>query len=399
MSENLLRPQSDPRRILGRQGQGLVETIGVQRLCAPQNRGERLQRDAGDVVLRLLGGERDARRLRVEAHPGGARVLRAEALRHYPIPDLACGAILRNLLEEIVMRVEEEAEPRGEIVDGQATPQRPLDVLDAVIKRESQLLQRGRSCFANVVAGNRNGIEARRMARPKLDCVDDQAHRRSRRIQILLLCDVFLQNVVLQSARKQLPVRALALSDDQVHRPQHAGGRVDGHRDGSAVERNAGEQRLHVLDRVDGHATLAHLAFALCIVRVAAHERGQIERDGKSAGSAGEEVLVPEICFFRRGKAGELPHGPEASAITGGMNPARIGRLSRQSQIFALVLVPVLGQVRFGIETTNEDAGNGGETRVAGLITIHAGRRADGLLWSFRQRRFQRLPHPAGLLR
>ena len=54
--------------------QGLVHRVGVQRLAAAQDGGERLHGDAHDVVLRLLGGQRAARGLGVEAQHQRARV-------------------------------------------------------------------------------------------------------------------------------------------------------------------------------------------------------------------------------------------------------------------------------------------------------------------------------------
>ena len=65
--DDLLRAQRDLRGALGRQAERLVEAVRVQRLRAAQHRGQRLQRDAHDVVLGLLRGERRAAGLGVEA--------------------------------------------------------------------------------------------------------------------------------------------------------------------------------------------------------------------------------------------------------------------------------------------------------------------------------------------
>ena len=62
MSDDLLGAKGDTGRPLRRQGQGLVVGVGVQRLGAAESRGQGLQRHPGDVVLRLLGGERHAGR-------------------------------------------------------------------------------------------------------------------------------------------------------------------------------------------------------------------------------------------------------------------------------------------------------------------------------------------------
>ena len=65
--DDLLRPQRNPRRVLGRQRQRLVAAVAVQRLRAAEDGGQRLDGDADDVVVRLLRRERAAGRLRVEA--------------------------------------------------------------------------------------------------------------------------------------------------------------------------------------------------------------------------------------------------------------------------------------------------------------------------------------------
>ena len=67
--------------MLGGQRQRFVHAVGVQRLRAAQHGGQRLEGHAHDVVLRLLGGERDAGRLGVEAHQPGARVLAPKVSR------------------------------------------------------------------------------------------------------------------------------------------------------------------------------------------------------------------------------------------------------------------------------------------------------------------------------
>ena len=84
-----------------------------------------------------------------------------KAVFHQPIPDLPRRAVLGDLFEEVVVRVEEEAQARPELVDVQPAPPRPLHVLDAVINRERQLLQRSRAGLANVIAADRNRVEAR----------------------------------------------------------------------------------------------------------------------------------------------------------------------------------------------------------------------------------------------
>src|ERR1039458_10425929 len=98
----------------------------------------------------------------MEGGQPGPFVLGLEALLRQPIPDLPGRAVLRKLLEEIVVRVEEEAEARTELVHVEPATARPLDVLHAVVDGKCQLLKRGRAGFANVITADRNGVEARR---------------------------------------------------------------------------------------------------------------------------------------------------------------------------------------------------------------------------------------------
>jgi hypothetical protein len=79
----------------------------------------------------------------VEAHQASAIVPGAETVLHQSIPDLARGAVFGDLFEEVVVRVEEEAEAGAEVVDVEAAAARPFDVFDAVVDGEREFLQRG----------------------------------------------------------------------------------------------------------------------------------------------------------------------------------------------------------------------------------------------------------------
>src|SRR6185312_16371844 len=98
-------------------------------------------------------------------------VFRAVTVPHRVCPDFARRPILRDLLEEIVMRVEKEAKARSEIVNSQAALQRPIHVFDAIAQRERELLNGSRARLANVVSADRNWVEARDFARAELNRV------------------------------------------------------------------------------------------------------------------------------------------------------------------------------------------------------------------------------------
>jgi hypothetical protein len=188
----------------------------VQRLGAAQHRRQRLDGGAHDVHLRLLGRQRDARGLGVEAHQQRALRLGAVALAQHPRPDPPGRAVLGDLLEEVDVRVEEERQPRRELVDVQPARDRVLDVGEPVGQREGELLGGGRSRLADVVARDRHRVPARHGAGAPLDHVDHQPHRGLRREDPLLLGDVLLEDVGLDRAAQPLGGDALALGHAHV---------------------------------------------------------------------------------------------------------------------------------------------------------------------------------------
>ena len=212
----------------------------MERLGPAEHRREGLERDPGQVVERLLRRQRDAGGLGVEAHPGRALVLGAVALGHQPVPDPARGPELGDLLEEVAVAVEEERQARREVVDPQAAREGRLDVGHPVGDREGQLLDRGRAGLADVVAADRDRVPARQLARPELDRVGHQAHRRLRREEVFLLGHELLEDVVLGRPFQPGARHAGLLGGHDVHRPDRGGRRVDRHRRGDALERQAG---------------------------------------------------------------------------------------------------------------------------------------------------------------
>ena len=110
----------------------LVAAVAVQRLRAAEHGRQRLDGDADDVVVGLLRGERAAGGLGVESHLHGARRRRAEAVAHDVRPQAPRGAELRDLLDEVVVRREEERQPLAERVDAEPGSAGGLDVRDGV---------------------------------------------------------------------------------------------------------------------------------------------------------------------------------------------------------------------------------------------------------------------------
>ena len=162
--DDLLRPQREPRRLLGRQRQRFVAAVAVERLRATEHGGHRLNRDADDVVVRLLRRERAAGGLRVETQLHRAGPSHAEPVAHDVGPEPARRTELGDLLDEVVVRGEEERQPLADAIEVEARGPRGLDVGDSVGQRERDFLHRRRAGLADVVAADRDRVPARQLA-------------------------------------------------------------------------------------------------------------------------------------------------------------------------------------------------------------------------------------------
>ena len=90
--------------------------------------------------------------------------------------------------------------------------------------------------------------------------IGDEAHRGNRRENVGAARDVFFEYVVLHGAAEFFERDAAPAGNREHQGEQNGGRRVDRHRDGHAVERDVGEERFDVRDRVDRDADLTHLA-------------------------------------------------------------------------------------------------------------------------------------------
>jgi hypothetical protein len=277
---------------------------------------KRLERHAHDVVERLLRGERHAGGLSVHAQATRLVALRTEALAHQLGPQPASGAELRDLLEEVVVDVEEEREAMRELIDRQASAREQLaHVGDAVGEREGELLDRRRPRFADVVAADRHGVPARYLDRAELDRVGDQPDRRLGRRDPFLLRNELLQHVVLDGAAEPVPRNAALLGHREVHREQHRGATVDGHRGGDPIERNLVEEPLYVGDGGDRDALAADLAASPLVIGVVAHQRGHIEGRREAGLPLAKEEVEASVGVLGRAVAGKLAHRPVAAPV------------------------------------------------------------------------------------
>ena len=243
------------------------------------------------------------------------------------------GPELRHLLEEVVVRVEEEREPLAERVRLETGRDRRLAVGDPVRDREPELLHRGRSGLADVVPGDRDRVPARDPLGAVGEQVGRQAHRGPRREDVVPAGDVLLEDVVLHRPAQRGAVDTLALGHELVEQQEQRRGRIDRHRRRDLVERDPVEQQLHVGERVDCDPGAADLALGTRIVRVEPELGRQVERDREPRLPLLEQVAVARVRLLGRREAGVLPDRPGPSAVHVAVDPAREGRLPGQLQV------------------------------------------------------------------
>ena len=251
-----------------------------------------------------------------------ALVLRVERL-HQLGPEQARGAQLRHLHEIIHADAEEERQPRREAIDGEVRGQPGAHIFDAVGQRIGELEIGGRAGFLHVIAGNRDRIELRHMRRGVGENIGDDAQRRFWRIDIGVAHHEFFEDVVLDGAGEFFRRHALFFRRHDIERQHRQHGAVHGHRHRHLVERNAGEQRAHVVDRIDRHARHADVAGDARVVAVIAAVGGEIEGDREALLAAGEIAAVEGVGILRRGEAGILPDGPWLGDVHGRVGAAQ----------------------------------------------------------------------------
>ena len=321
---DLLRAECDQRGIFGGKGQGFVHGIRVERLAAAENGGEGLNRHADDIIFGLLRSERRSGGLRVETQQQRTGIFCGEALLHDFGPQAAGGAKLGNFFEQIAVGVEEERKLGSEIVDGETSVERGLNVSDSIRKSKCNFLNGGRASFTDVIARDGDGVPLGKSFAAPGKNIGDDAHGRTDGIDVCAASDVFLEDIVLSGAGKSGKIGALFFRHGDVEAKKNRSGGVDGHGSGDAFERDVLEERFHVLERIDGNADFANFAESEGMIGVHANLRGQIERDGKALLSFAEQIPITLIGFGGAAKAGVLAHGPETAAVHSGINSAGV---------------------------------------------------------------------------
>ena len=82
---------------------------------------------------------------------------------------------------------------------------------------------------------------------------------------------------------------------------------------------------------------------------------GQIEGHRKPGGAVGQQIVVALVGLFGVAHAGVLAHGPQPSAIHGGLNAAGVGKFAGKADL----LLATLALFSRRVQRLNFDAGAG----------------------------------------
>ena len=217
-------------------------------------------------------------------------------------------------------------------------------------KSEGQFLNRGRAGFLHVIAGDRDRVEFRHVPGGVFDDVGDDAHRRPGRVDIGVADHELFEDVVLDRAGELVLRHTLLLGGDDVageHRQDRA---VHRHRHAHPVERDAVEQDLHVLDRVDRHPGLADIADDPRMVAVIAAMGGEIEGDRQPHLPGRQIVAIEAVRLLGGRKPGILPDRPRPVGVHRRPRTPQIGRKPGHPRAFDR------GKVLGGVERLDPDA-------------------------------------------
>ena len=179
-------------------------------------------------------------------------------------------------------------------------------------------------------------MPTRHPPRTPLDHVAAQAHRRVDREAPLLLRDVLLEYVRLDRPRKLLGRDRPSAANVGLRGGHEVGehdrrGRVDRHRHRHPSQVDAGEQRLHVIERVHRHALAPDLAERARVVGVMSHQRGHVKRRRQPRLAVLEQVVEALVGLLAGAEARELAHRPQAPAVHRLVDAAGEGVLARLS--------------------------------------------------------------------
>ena len=211
----------------------------------------------------------------------------------------------------------------------------------AFAEGEGDFLHGGRAGFADVIAGDRDGVPLGKFVAAPGKNIGDDAHRRAHRINVRAARDVFLEDVVLHRAGEFGEIGALLFGDGDVEAEQNRGGGVDGHRRGDFFERDAVEKSSACLRANRWPRRLCRLRPARADDRNPCRSAwARSKATERPALAFAEQIAIALVGFGGAAEAGVLAHGPEAAAVHRGIDAARVGKFAGVAEGFFRVPRP-----------------------------------------------------------
>jgi hypothetical protein len=225
-----------------------------------EHHGQHFEDDSLHVVFRLRLGQAQGVHLHAIAESAQLGICHLVAGQGQLVPHLAEGPQLATLFDETYAGIDKERDPlddlRERIRSDFARSLDPIENRHRGAQGVGQLLHRRRPRLLQVVAADVGRIPFRHMLDRVVDRIGDQAHRRTRRIDVGAAREIFLDDVVLGGAAQfgRIDPSPLRQADVQRQEPRRRG--IDGHRGVHLIERDLVEQLIHVLDDEIGTPTL-----------------------------------------------------------------------------------------------------------------------------------------------
>ena len=184
---------------IGRQGNGFIQRIGMQRLGMTESGGHGFNAGSRRVVERVLLLQAPARCLTVGSQGHRLGILRLKRLDQFG-PQHPRRPHLGDLHKIIHANRPEKRQPRGKGIDVQPSLQSCSQILQTIRQGVSEFNVGGGASFLDVIAADADAVEARHAAGGVGENIGDNSHRRRRRIDVSIAYHVFLEDVILNRA-------------------------------------------------------------------------------------------------------------------------------------------------------------------------------------------------------
>ena len=166
-----------------------------------------------------------------------------------------------------------------------------------------------------MVTGNRDTVEFRHVFGGVFENITDNTHGHSRRINVGVTYHELFQNIVLNGTSHDGFINALFFTgyDEECQYRQYCA--VHGHGYGHLIQRNTGEQDVHIEHGANRYACFTNVTNYTRVISVIAAVSRQVERDGQTFLACSQVTTIECVRFFRSGETCILTYSPRTENI------------------------------------------------------------------------------------